>query len=381
MKYDGLINKPPLTEDILEHWGIRGWTKKNHKYTRRERGKNGKWRYFYGQLKSRTRKITDKIDYDHDWIIDIFDNKNSQRSELTKSLVDRRYWYKYYKKVKGPDGKWIYFYSQEAYERYVNRQEKAEKLDQDVNLDLLDVPLLSSKPSPLYAAYKTDVSTESGNCSSCAIAMDMRMRGYDVQSRPDIDGSSMDRILQSYDLGDDSYGSYMEKSGWEMDLTREGNRAYNVRDERGQLDLAQKDLESTIKDRGGNNQYGLVQMSWVDQETGEYVGGHIFNYVVKDGEVTFYESQKGEWNNETGGTVDIKTYLKDSRYIANDSGISDIHIIRTDDKELTSYAKNYVNYTPIEDANKDMSDHDYYRKPDNDDDTRFKSHSYRGKDW
>jgi len=46
--------------DSLEH-GIFGWTKKDHKYIKKEKGKNGKWKYFYNKVSSAVKKATSAV--------------------------------------------------------------------------------------------------------------------------------------------------------------------------------------------------------------------------------------------------------------------------------------------------------------------------------
>lgn len=375
MKYDGLITKPPLTEDTLEHWGIRGWTKKNHKYTRRERGKNGKWRYFYGQLKSRTRKITDKIDKDHDWLIDIFDRNitvakdaddaPSSKPKTTKFVEkpgsSTAKEYKYYKRIKIADGKYRYFYSQAEYERYTSR---INTLDKDYPF-MQDVPVLSHKATAEDAAKDSDVGTNAGNCSSCSVAFELRMRGYDVTSRPDINGKTTDEICEMFEgLG----GARGTSNNWYLDTRRPENQNYyrsgglfglksTSEDER--LQIAQNDLERTIKERGGDNQRGFITIGWTQMDSDENGnrarsgGSHIFNYVVENGEVKYYDSQKGDGNGQMGGEIDIKTYLDNTDITTHMKGsdggwMTYNAIYRVDDKALTEMGKENIQYTPVE---------------------------------
>lgn len=377
---------PDYYNDYIAHWRPAGWTKKDHKYISRKRGKNGKWQYIYETVKSKVRKVTDKIDKDHDWLPDVFDRnitkpqsamKKDPRYDAPETSAmkgDPRYKapstaekgakpnsesnevkvYKYYKKIKLANGKYRYFYSASEYERYSKR---ISVLDKDYQF-MQDVPVLPSRPKASNVAKYIDVGTDKGNCTSCAMAFELAMRGYDVKSRPDIDGASPDDYILGVFKGTTSGTS----NNWYLDTTREENKYYNYKkgltlkttSEEEKLQIAQNDLERTIKERGGDNQRGFMTISWTQTDEGKPSGGgHVFNYVVENGQVKYYDAQKGEKNGQQGGEIDIKTYLDNTDYLKHSNkGTSDggyrtyCALYRIDDKDINEHAKDYIQYTP-----------------------------------
>jgi hypothetical protein len=124
--------------------------------------------------------------------------------------------YGYYKKISTGNGKWRYFYSEAEYSRYMKR---TSTLDKDYSF-MQDVPVLEHKDSAANAAKVADVDTDLGNCSSCAVAFEMRMRGYDVKARDDIDGKSPEEVCNMFDV------DYSVKNNWYVDTSREENSNY-----------------------------------------------------------------------------------------------------------------------------------------------------------
>lgn len=363
--------------DSLEH-GIFGWIKKNHKYTSRKKGKNGKWQYFYDKVTSAVKIVAKTVPSVLGSIFN--DNKDVKVNEIkvtpekrtkvestvkavskTKvSEINAKYKkvtmksYKYIAKVPTGNGRFRYFYTQEEYASYQNRQKV---LDKDYDF-MSNVPAVSSKRSPQQAAEYVDVGTDNGNCGSCSLAFELQMRGYDVQSSKDIDGVTKDEVLKAFGIE-----GYNSSYNWFVDTSKERNKKYYAKgflglkstSEDEKLEIAKTDLEETIKERGGNNQRGFMTIGWTQtdkDENGERSrggGGHIFNYVVTNGEVKFYDAQKGETNNQTGGEIDITTYLDNTNVVANkpasDGGVATYcSIMRVDNRDLSESCKDYVSY-------------------------------------
>lgn len=364
-------------DNSLEH-GIFGWTKKNHKYVSRKKGKNGKWQYFYDKvstaIKSVAKTVSSALSKVFDKSQDVKVNtititpETKAKVETTVKAVGKtkvseikaKYKkvtmkaYKYIAKVPTGNGKFRYFYTQEEYASYQNRQKV---LDKDYDF-MSNVPAVSSKRSPQQAAEYVDVGTDNGNCGSCAMAFELQMRGYDVQSSKDIDGVTNDEMLAAFDAGE-----FKSSYNWYVDTTKDRNKKYyssgflglKTTSEEEQLQIAKNDLEETIKERGGNNQRGFMTIGWTQSdkdETGKRNrsgGGHIFNYVVTNGEVKFYDAQKGEKNNQTGGEIDITTYLDNTNVLANspasDGGVATYcSVMRVDNHDLSESCKDYVSY-------------------------------------
>lgn len=362
-------------DDSLEH-GIFGWTKKNHKYVSRKKGKNGKWQYFYNKVSSSIKRIASSVSSTLSKIFnknkDVKVNKitvtpesrtkiesmvktvgKTKVSEIKYKKVTMKT-YKYVAKVPIANGKFRYFYTQEEYVNYQNRQKV---LDKDYDF-MENVPAVKSKRSPQQAAEYVDVGTDNGNCGSCAMAFELQMRGYDVQSSKNVDGVSKDEVLKAFGIE-----GYNSSYNWFVDTSKERNKEYysqgflglKLTSEDEKLEIAKTDLEETIKERGGDNQRGFMTINWTKtdkDENGERRrggGGHIFNYVVTNGEVKFYDAQKGESNNQIGGEIDITTYLDNTSVVdhirASDGGWATYcSVMRVDNKDLSESCKDYVSY-------------------------------------
>lgn len=373
--------------DSLEH-GIFGWTKKDHKYIKKEKGKNGKWKYFYNKVSSAVKKATSAVSNavskffgkDKDKKVDEIkvstatkkkvdtivktEGKNTPMSAIKaayKKVTMRAY--KYIAKVPRGNGKFRYFYTQKEYDSYLNRQKVLDK-----DYDFMErVPAVEKLRTPQEAAEYVDVDTELGNCSTCSMAFELQMRGYDVKSRNDVDGKFHEEVLACFtgfekDI-DEGNIECSRKYAWHLDLTKEQNKNYYSKgflglkktSEAEQLQIAKRDLEDSIKERGGNNQRGFITTYWSKSDPDEngkrepIYGGHIFNYVVDNGEVKFYDSQKSRINNQTGGEIDITTYLDNIDVITSfdeeEGGLwTAMQIYRTDDKDLNEECKNLVSY-------------------------------------
>ncbi len=155
MNYNGSINEMDMS-DFIEHYSAENsnvsilhsakgttWSKKNAKYVKRVKI-NGKWRYYYKEIKESVNKgiekaksffqnIYDKVKNSSlvkkltkdrkDKIDSIKENhaeeplsKLKKKAEYTLKSVEYRKEYKYYQRVRLPNGKWRYFYSQKEYE-------------------------------------------------------------------------------------------------------------------------------------------------------------------------------------------------------------------------------------------------------------------------
>lgn len=282
--------------------------------------------------------------------------------------------YGYYKKISTGNGKYRYFYSEAEYSRYMKR---TNTLDKDYSF-MQDVPVLAHKDSAANAAKVADVGTDLGNCSSCSVAFELRMRGYDVKARDDVNGKSSPEIMMMFEgLGgnkldsDEDYDNAnknLTQNAWYVDTTKEENEEYyrhkglfgKVTTEEERLQMAQDDLERTIIERGGENQRGFMNINWTKGDADENGkrnpagGGHIFNYVVTNGEVKFYDAQKDDMNNQIGGEIDIKDYLDNTDYLyaksssRNDGYITYNHFYRVDNLPLTEAGKANIQYEPVE---------------------------------
>ena len=383
--YDGVIEKPDIDNMLKIRYGVvvhsakgTSWFKKNAKYTKKEK-KNGKWRYYYQQAKETIKKGVEKvkniaqgiyqkvknrrlkdIKVDDESMKNKIDSiKNRSKSDLAKppKEVKRVKEYKYFKKIQMPNGKYRYFYSEKEYQAYLKRLERRDKaLDKDYDF-MENVPVLDVKMEPGKAAYHADLGTESGNCASCSLAFELLMRGYDVRSSKDVDG------LSYKEWGIDCFEGFEEKAGtkynWYLDTSKKENEKYTNRktSEEEKLQIAKADLERTIIERGGNNQRGFMSVGWTYTDPDENGnrkaagGAHLFNYVVTNGKVVFYDSQKGESNNQEGGRINIEDYLDNIDYTSHKEGsdggwVTYCSLFRVDNKDLKPAIKDYISYKP-----------------------------------
>lgn len=368
-----------MRNDFIAH-SAKGttWHKKNAKYIERI-WKNGRWKYYYTRAKNAVKKTINNIQkalnkLKSTKIKDIEPSKESQAkidSVLEKhgstplkkfeSNIRKSKWYKYFTRIKLANGKYRYFYSSEEFERYKNRNKILNK-DYDY---MQDVPVLDKKKTPAQIAKDVDVGTDNGNCGSCSLAFELQMRGYNVKSRTDIDGMSYEEYgINSFKGFESNPGT---KYNWFFDRTKKENADYNGKGflglkattEEEKLQVVKTDLERSIIERGGENQRGFMYINWTQSDPDENGqrhksgGGHIFNYVVDNGTVKFYDAQKGEKNNQTGGEIDITEYLDNTNYLTNwpssDGGSATYcGFMRVDDKDITEQTKTFVSYTPVE---------------------------------
>jgi len=368
-----------MRNDFIAH-SAKGttWRKKGAKYIERV-WKNGKWRYYYKKAKTVAKQVVNRFQkaYDklksiklkdikvskesQDKIDSVLENHGSESLSKFDYNIRKSKWYKYFSKIKLADGKYRYFYSQDEYNRYLNRKNI---LSKDYEY-MQDVPVLDKKKTPAQIAKDVDIGTDNGNCGSCSLAFELQMRGYDVKSRADIDGMAYS------EWGINSFKGFESKAGtkynWYFDTTKKENSEYygkgflglKATSEEEKLQMVKSDLERSIIERGGENQRGFMTINWTQTDPDENGqrhnsgGGHIFNYVAENGTVKFYDSQKGEKNNQTGGEIDITEYLDNTSYLAHRVGsdggpVTYCSFFRVDDKDISEQAKNYVSYEPIE---------------------------------
>lgn len=154
----------------------------------------------------------------------------------------------------------------------------------------------------------------SENCANCAVATELRARGYDVEALPR-DFSRSNNIPNWYKTG--VYG----KGGWADSFekcdydTIEAKRKTKVADE-----IAEK-----MKGYGDNSR-AIIFIQWDGCKV-----GHYFNVINDGGEIKFIDTQKGIIGQE------VKDYFLDSKP-------SMVRIWRTDDKEVTEFARKVVGW-------------------------------------
>lgn len=340
-----------MYEEELYHWGFkRGEEKKNHKYFKRELvgTKNGKdiYRYFYDKVgknvkaanktktpiptnnnvngvkdvKKKLKEIGDKL---------VKSIKNSKLVKLGKKNVHKQMTeeqrknyatraevdmkekekkYKYIARIQTPDGKTRYFYNKNELEAYYKENGndvdktllKRYGLKQEPDVSINDQHVINDKYDGGSAYY-------SNNCYSCAIAYDMRRRGFDVEAIPDADGLDVVSIVDCY------------KSG--ASLTRTNSQPLPT----GYTKSAMyKDMKSM-----GDGAHGIFMVTW------KQGGGHAMSWEVKNNKVIIRDCQ----TNRVYSEQFVNRILKYSRV---DTSAGGVYWLRTDNLELDESVLKYV---------------------------------------
>ena len=140
------------------------------------------------------------------------------------------------------------------------------------------------------------------NCTNCAIAVDMRQRGYDIQARRRGQGRSNKEIISMYK------NATIKQPNSSLNPEYGDSRKQYVK---RSYDNFCKSIESE-----GKNSRGIVTLQFQKGRFDLSSSGHAFNYEVKDGKVSFYDAQrKGVDVDKTFSFGDPKTYT----YIRTDN--------------------------------------------------------------
>lgn len=122
------------------------------------------------------------------------------------------------------------------------------------------------------------------NCSNCALAMEMRQRGYDVIARSSGRGHTLAEINDCFKKVD--YAGivhYIDREGRDDGESRKHylNRMYRIMNtEMGKLE----------------GKRGIFSLDYEDFDGGTSFAGHVFNFEVKNGKVKFYDGQTSSTN-------------------------------------------------------------------------------------
>lgn len=210
-------------------------------------------------------------------------------------------------------------------DKQAQNRSKVAKVTNDATLKLLktgtDSKTNVSKTNPEYAKMY-DKYTKTGevdsklyhqyamNCSNCALAYDLRTKGYDVEARP-----NNDRYLEEIDVNEVSkvgdvvsqynsvyntqdeiaeilsmYDGTPKHSSYKKMEFVEGNRTYNsiVESSGGDTTQEAKLTEKEIL-KGGNGSHGIITVMWKD-----YNSGHALSYEVQNNKVMIIDAQIGK---------------------------------------------------------------------------------------
>lgn len=366
---------------------------RKHKYIARIRQPNGRYRYFYD--KEEYLSYLNKGKNDDDSVFDKFKNAakdvakklspskrgespakkflskfSDKSSDALKFLMPRKViknamdWisrtissgenegngkisskekpnHKYIARVKTANGKYRYFYDQDEYDAYLQRQKYQKNepgfmknvpdidpdkiFTKDENMDKINEKFDPSDPSA------------STNCGNCSAAYELRMRGYDVEAKA-ADGEYNGRIDRVYDYFENPEKLYVNSDGSTTKASEDFERKAadndlsvwdtKVRHRDSYEFYAEKknysasSIEKAIKSNNPPGSRGFIDVNWKEG------GGHSIVYEVdKSGKVTIRDSQ-------TYDTYDVSELS---------SRVSNVTITRTDNLKLKSGVKNTVN--------------------------------------
>lgn len=142
-------------------------------------------------------------------------------------------------------------------------------------------PTTLEEDRELINPYYSDSYDFQTNCYSCSMSYDMRKRGFDTTALVDIYGGMM------YDDIEDCY------DGGEFD-------SFDLKDTNSSEEAIEKMKEQLLAESNGEDSFGFISCWW------EQGGGHIFNYEIVNGEVTFVDTQVP---NNSNHVADIKRYV------------------------------------------------------------------------
>ena len=170
---------------------------------------------------------------------------------------------------------------------------------------------VANNVNPDYATRKREY-TE--NCANCVVATELRCRGYDVVARERDFSRASDIAAFFYD-NREGHGSWTDSfSGMKYERLRIKRKAKAL---------------STIADKMaeyGDNSRAVLFIQWDGKTVGHYI-----SVVNINGKVTFLDSQNGAVGK------DVENYLLSA-------APSQTRIWRTDDKEVTDFARKVVKW-------------------------------------
>ncbi len=175
-------------------------------------------------------------------------------------------------------------------------------LNQTDNLDpKTKLPLKKQEMTPkedaklVNAAYKVRGRDTVSNCPNCAIAYDLRRRGFNVAAADRAVGLTTPEIMENYNGGMKNVKTYVRDKSLKNN-DKWINAVYN----------------QIAKDSGKNTR-GFITVAWKGG------GGHIFNYETSDKGITFIDGQTGKA--KSAGSTEFLDYFRNSH---------EVEIIRTD---------------------------------------------------
>lgn len=350
--------------DELYHWGFkRGEEKKNHKYVRRELigTKNGqnKYRYFYDKVSGGIKAAKNSIDREMKEVKEktkpqkknvgliipiplipkatreklknklvnalknskiVKDGEKEVHKQMTEDqrknyatraevdLKEKEKQYKYIAKVMRPDGTFRYFYNKNELAAYYKQNGDSVEQTLMKRYGLKQEPDTSDNDQHVINEHFESGSTYyTNNCYSCAIASDIRRRGFDVEAIPDNDGLDGTSIVSCYKGG--------------LDNTRYNGTALPP-------SYAKMLMYSDMKSQGDGAR-GIFIVTW------KQGGGHAMSWEVKNNKVIIRDCQ-------TNMVYDDQIVNRIFKYSTVDSYPQQIAWLRTDNLELDESVMKYV---------------------------------------
>lgn len=215
-------------------------------------------------------------------------------------------------------------------------------------LSLKNLPRKNKATSPLEDAKVVNNSKEDNkarkfNCQNCSMAFELRRRGYDVMARAKLSGSNTGDLAKHFQGGktqtikaSEEAVRYLKHSTPEKYDKATGEYKSFLKYEKGLSKDSHDRLISELKSQGSGAR-GIVTVGWIDGNKNWYKEGykqsacfHAFNYIVKDGKVTFYDAQERN----------PKAYSKIDSYDGVDP--REFSYLRTDNLSLNESASSCV---------------------------------------
>lgn len=257
------------------------------------------------ELSKEIKRGKDKVDEILDKAADKITGKNDSRKDAIKDKESKPHNYKH--KVKLPNGKYRYFYSDDEYENYQERLEYQKnepgfmKKVKDISHNAIFTAFEDQeKVNEEYDPYDDETSR---NCSNCSAAYELRRRGYDVEANKNTGDSYNGRADRLYDYFENAnvlmvYGDGNTRTA-NKDFMRKWcdedlgifdrfkyKEEYKYYSEDGKQKYSAKSIEKAIKANNPPGSRGMIDVDWT---TGS---AHSIVYEVsKSGKVTIRDSQ------------------------------------------------------------------------------------------
>lgn len=201
-------------------------------------------------------------------------------------------------------------YAEHKESKAFSYREKNETKDSKTGLYLKDPAETTLKKdianvNPGFRQYGTETKN---NCMLCSVALDLRLKGYDVMANRAAQGYPPDSFTEWYKGAKLERTSVVSNSEERM----KSGQKMTAKETKAMYDSA---VETLSKQKNAN---GAIDVDW----TGGMGSGHSMQYVVRDGNVSFIDAQCGQIMHPTT----VKKIFKGTT--------GEFQTVRLDDKEL-----------------------------------------------